>query len=193
MAVDMFLKLDGVVGESKDKMHLKQNDVLSWSLRFAPQEAEHDRYEKECRQSSHAQAADHGASQRGVLLGAFAKRESHREHTDNHRRGSHDNGTQTGAAGRKSSSDRVHYHQQIGEGDGRNEADAEEQERGIHVHNQTAHEDLIAGRHLLLVLSNNFIDVGDHAAQIPALRVRVDVVDRLDVEMIDNGLRLAAL
>jgi type VI secretion system secreted protein Hcp len=31
MAVDMFLKLDGVAGESKDKVHGKEIDVLSWS------------------------------------------------------------------------------------------------------------------------------------------------------------------
>jgi type VI secretion system secreted protein Hcp len=31
MAVDMFLKLDGVNGESKDKTHPKDIDVLSWS------------------------------------------------------------------------------------------------------------------------------------------------------------------
>src|SRR5271155_141355 len=31
MAVDMFLKLDGVNGESKDKVHGKEIDVLSWS------------------------------------------------------------------------------------------------------------------------------------------------------------------
>jgi type VI secretion system secreted protein Hcp len=31
MAVDMFLKIDGVEGESKDKTHLKQIDVLAWS------------------------------------------------------------------------------------------------------------------------------------------------------------------
>jgi type VI secretion system secreted protein Hcp len=31
MAVDMFLKLDGVSGESKDKAHLKDIDILSWS------------------------------------------------------------------------------------------------------------------------------------------------------------------
>jgi type VI secretion system secreted protein Hcp len=31
MAVDMFLKLDGVDGESKDKTHAKDIDVLSWS------------------------------------------------------------------------------------------------------------------------------------------------------------------
>jgi type VI secretion system secreted protein Hcp len=31
MAVDMFLKIDGVEGESKDKTHTKQIDVLAWS------------------------------------------------------------------------------------------------------------------------------------------------------------------
>jgi type VI secretion system secreted protein Hcp len=31
MAVDMFLKLDGVTGESKDKVHTKEIDVLAWS------------------------------------------------------------------------------------------------------------------------------------------------------------------
>jgi type VI secretion system secreted protein Hcp len=31
MAVDMFLKIDGVDGESKDKVHSKQIDVLAWS------------------------------------------------------------------------------------------------------------------------------------------------------------------
>jgi type VI secretion system secreted protein Hcp len=31
MAVDMFLKLDGVNGESKDKTHKQEIDVLSWS------------------------------------------------------------------------------------------------------------------------------------------------------------------
>jgi type VI protein secretion system component Hcp len=29
MAIDMFLKLDGVAGESKDKVHSKEIDVLS--------------------------------------------------------------------------------------------------------------------------------------------------------------------
>ena len=31
MAVDMFLKLDGVTGESKDKVHTNEIDVLVWS------------------------------------------------------------------------------------------------------------------------------------------------------------------
>src|SRR6476661_440725 len=31
MAVDMFLKLDGVKGESKDKAHTQDIDILSWS------------------------------------------------------------------------------------------------------------------------------------------------------------------
>ncbi|HYZ71955.1 MAG TPA: type VI secretion system tube protein Hcp, partial [Chthoniobacterales bacterium] len=31
MAVDMFLKINGVDGESKDKAHSKQIDVLAWS------------------------------------------------------------------------------------------------------------------------------------------------------------------
>ncbi|MBK8977496.1 MAG: type VI secretion system tube protein Hcp [Planctomycetes bacterium] len=31
MAVDMFLKIDGVEGESKDKTHGKEIDVLAWS------------------------------------------------------------------------------------------------------------------------------------------------------------------
>jgi type VI secretion system secreted protein Hcp len=31
MAVDMFLKIDGVDGESKDKKHTKEIDVLAWS------------------------------------------------------------------------------------------------------------------------------------------------------------------
>jgi type VI secretion system secreted protein Hcp len=31
MAVDMFMKLDGVDGESKDKVHPKEIDVLAWS------------------------------------------------------------------------------------------------------------------------------------------------------------------
>src|SRR5437763_14257572 len=31
MAVDMFLKIDGVDGESKDKQHAKEIDVLAWS------------------------------------------------------------------------------------------------------------------------------------------------------------------
>ena len=35
MAVDVFLKLGGVVGGSKDEVHLKENDVLSWSWGMA--------------------------------------------------------------------------------------------------------------------------------------------------------------
>ena len=31
MAVDMFLKLEGVKGESKDKAHTQEIDILSWS------------------------------------------------------------------------------------------------------------------------------------------------------------------
>jgi type VI secretion system secreted protein Hcp len=31
MAVDMFLKLDGIEGESRDKTHAKSIDVLAWS------------------------------------------------------------------------------------------------------------------------------------------------------------------
>lgn len=31
MAVDMFIKLDGITGESKDKAHSKEIDVLAWS------------------------------------------------------------------------------------------------------------------------------------------------------------------
>jgi len=31
MAVDMFLQLDGVKGESQDKVHTKEIDVLAWS------------------------------------------------------------------------------------------------------------------------------------------------------------------
>jgi type VI secretion system secreted protein Hcp len=35
MAVDMFLKLNGVKGESKDKVHTKEIDVLAWSWGMA--------------------------------------------------------------------------------------------------------------------------------------------------------------
>lgn len=31
MAVDMFIKLDGIKGESEDKKHKGENDVLAWS------------------------------------------------------------------------------------------------------------------------------------------------------------------
>jgi type VI secretion system secreted protein Hcp len=31
MAIDMFMKLDGVTGESQDKVHTKEIDVLAWS------------------------------------------------------------------------------------------------------------------------------------------------------------------
>ncbi|MBV9876260.1 MAG: type VI secretion system tube protein Hcp [Verrucomicrobia bacterium] len=31
MAVDMFLKIEGVDGESKDKVHAKEIDILAWS------------------------------------------------------------------------------------------------------------------------------------------------------------------
>jgi type VI secretion system secreted protein Hcp len=31
MAVDMFLKINGIEGESKDKSHMKEIDVLAWS------------------------------------------------------------------------------------------------------------------------------------------------------------------
>src|ERR1700730_14076625 len=31
MAVDMFLKIDGVSGEAKDKVHGKEIDVLAWT------------------------------------------------------------------------------------------------------------------------------------------------------------------
>jgi type VI secretion system secreted protein Hcp len=31
MAVDMFLKVDGIEGESQDEKHAKEIDVLSWS------------------------------------------------------------------------------------------------------------------------------------------------------------------
>jgi type VI secretion system secreted protein Hcp len=31
MAVDMFLKVSRATGESKDKVHTKEIDVLSWS------------------------------------------------------------------------------------------------------------------------------------------------------------------
>jgi type VI secretion system secreted protein Hcp len=35
MAVDIFLQLDGVAGESKDKVHSKKIVVLSWSWGMA--------------------------------------------------------------------------------------------------------------------------------------------------------------
>jgi len=35
MAVDMFLNLDGVKGESQDKVHTKEIDVLAWSWGMA--------------------------------------------------------------------------------------------------------------------------------------------------------------
>lgn len=35
MAVDMILKLNSVAGESKNKVHLKENDVFSWSWGMA--------------------------------------------------------------------------------------------------------------------------------------------------------------
>jgi type VI secretion system secreted protein Hcp len=35
MAVDMFLKLDGVKGQSKDKAHTQDIDILSWSWRMS--------------------------------------------------------------------------------------------------------------------------------------------------------------
>jgi type VI secretion system secreted protein Hcp len=35
VAIDIFLKLDGAAGESKDKVHSKKIDVLSWSWGMA--------------------------------------------------------------------------------------------------------------------------------------------------------------
>lgn len=35
MAVDMFLKLNSIAGKSKNKVHLKENDVPSWSWGMA--------------------------------------------------------------------------------------------------------------------------------------------------------------
>jgi type VI secretion system secreted protein Hcp len=35
MAIGIFLKLDGVTGESKDKVHSKEINVLSWSWGMA--------------------------------------------------------------------------------------------------------------------------------------------------------------
>jgi type VI secretion system secreted protein Hcp len=42
MAIDMFLKLDGVTGEAKDKVHGKEIDLLSWTWGMANEGSAHN-------------------------------------------------------------------------------------------------------------------------------------------------------
>ena len=54
MAVDMFLKLDGVNGESKDKTHKLDIDVLAWSWGMSNSGSAHQGRGSRQRQSERA-------------------------------------------------------------------------------------------------------------------------------------------
>src|SRR4051812_24048693 len=64
-------------------------------------EAEDDRDEEKGRYGGEEQAADDGASDRGILLAAFAEAEAHGKHADDHGQGSHEHRAQPGRARRQ--------------------------------------------------------------------------------------------
>src|SRR5262249_12064983 len=56
---------------------------------FVPDDAEHDRHEKERRNGREQQSADDSATERRVLFAAFTETERHRHHADDHRERRH--------------------------------------------------------------------------------------------------------
>ena len=79
------------------------------------------RHQEQRPQRSEQQAADHGATQRSILLAALAKRRRHRQHADDHRQRRHQHRSQPGMPGiqrrlaavlaRQPLIVRKHYHQ----------------------------------------------------------------------------------
>src|SRR5208337_5582579 len=63
-------------------------------LRFTPQQSIHGWNEKKRCEGCEQQPADDRARERSVLLAAFANPERHRDHTEDHRAGRHENRTQ---------------------------------------------------------------------------------------------------
>ena len=87
----------------------------------------------------------------------------------------------------------VHDHEEVDEDDRGDESDAEPRERRVHVRDEALHHDRVARRHLRLILGDDLLDLVDHAAEVAALHVGEDVVDRLDVEMARGAGDVAAL
>jgi hypothetical protein len=62
--------------------------------------SEHERNEKQGCKGSDGKAADDGPSKRRILFSTLSDPESHRQHADDHRGGSHDDGSKSGMTGR---------------------------------------------------------------------------------------------
>ena len=87
----------------------------------------------------------------------------------------------------------VDDHEQVDEQDGEDEAEAEADEGRVHALDLPAHRDRVTGRQLGPQLARDPLDGGRHAAEIAFLHVGVDVEDRLDVRVADDGGHLASL
>src|SRR5471032_2419383 len=91
-------------------------------------DAKDHRDQKQRRGGSENQAADHGAAERCILFAAFAHREGHRRHADDHRKSRHEHRAKTGKAGFEGRLERVAVNGQA-------------------FAAETDHEDGVGGRH----------------------------------------------
>ena len=80
----------------------------------------------------------------------------------------------------------VHDHQQIDQQRGEHQADAEIQKGRLHALHLPLHGDRIARRERLLILRDDLVDLGGDGAEVAALHVGVDIVDRLNVGVGDD-------
>src|ERR1017187_8519623 len=86
----------------------------------------------------------------------------------------------------------IHRHQQVDQHHGKDHAEAEAVERGLHGEELSAHVDGGAAGQLGRHLRDDLFDARAHAAQIAAVHIGIHIHHRLDVVVVDDGGRHAA-
>ena len=87
----------------------------------------------------------------------------------------------------------VHHHQEIDEPHGKDDADPEPDEGGVHALRLPPQLDAAAARKLWRVLPHELPDLAGDRAQVPSVHVGIDVKYRLDVVVADHLLNHGAL
>jgi hypothetical protein len=81
----------------------------------------------------------------------------------------------------------VHDHQQVNENGSEQEPDAHIAKGIVHALDLAQYLDRIAGRELLLQPGDSLVDIAGYAAQIAALGIGIDLVNRLNVGLVGIG------
>ena len=85
----------------------------------------------------------------------------------------------------------IDHHQEIDEERGKDEAESEFVERGVHAFHLTAHSNSAAGCEFWTDLVHNLCDLIRDAAKIRALHIGINIEDRLDIGVIHHRRCLA--